>query len=405
MKNQQNMPRIRFLIDYLRPVSDALSYEQYDHPERIVSLLWAKEDIDILADRESLEKALSESVTMPDMGGILQSLYSCLAFIAQEPKELLFGFNNVTYFYNEFSLHKGYQSQRDEYEKMITAQEGIVDSLDSQIAVLEQKASDDGLFFHRLNNRRERLGVEREKLNELYIRPSKLNVYLNILDTCYKPALDRIAEQCRALLPIVGKFYEEWMSVNPPEEKPCSTKSSWDDCFSPNATLPDATKDYFNPGLIIRIYELCNGQQFENCNSTRFIDALNLRTTSPVLKIKEREKVRVCYLINQLWRQHRKELRDEWLSKILDSLGISRKFYNSKHSISPCEYDRSKVSNFHLIGNIMRTKRNQSPVDIEKYSFDIFNHLFFVSCSPQFRWRFSKMPFDIFAKERKVLKA
>lgn len=24
----------------------------------------------------------------------------------------------------------------------------------------------------------------------------------------------------------------------------------------------------------------------------------------------------------------------------------------------------------------MRTKRNQSPVDIEKYSFDIFNHLF-----------------------------
>lgn len=53
----------------------------------------------------------------------------------------------------------------------------------------------------------------------------------------------------------------------------------------------------------------------------------------------------------------------------------------------------------------MRTKRNQSPVDIEKYSFDIFNHLCFVSCSPQFRWRFSKMPFDIFAKERKVLKA
>lgn len=24
----------------------------------------------------------------------------------------------------------------------------------------------------------------------------------------------------------------------------------------------------------------------------------------------------------------------------------------------------------------MHTKRNQSPVDIEKYSFDIFNHLF-----------------------------
>ncbi len=60
------------------------------------------------------------------MGGILQSLYSCLTSIAQEQNEFLYGFNNMTYFYNEFSLHKGYQSQRDEYEKMITAQEGIL---------------------------------------------------------------------------------------------------------------------------------------------------------------------------------------------------------------------------------------------------------------------------------------
>ena len=358
MKNQQNMPQIRSLIDYLRPVSDALSYEHYDHPERIVSLLWAKENIDILSDKESLEKELTESVTMPDMGNNLQSLYSCLAFIAQEPKEFLFGFNNVTYFYNEFSLQKGYQSQRDEYEKMITAQEGIVDSLDSQIEALERKYSDDESFIPRLNNRRERLDIEREKLNELYIRQSKLNEYLNILGTCYKPGLDRIAEQCRTLLTIVEKCYKEWMAANPPEEKSCSAKSSWDDCFSPNATPSDTTNDYLKPGLIIRIYELCNGQQFEDCNSTRFIDALNLRTTGSILKIKEREKVRVCYLINQLWRQLRKEVRDEWLSHILDSLGISRKFYNSKYSISPREYDRSKASNTFCteLSNIFATK-------------------------------------------------
>lgn len=342
------MPQIRCLIDCLRPVSDALSYEHYDHPERIVSLLWAKENIDILSDKESLEKELSESVTMPDMGGNLQSLYSYLTSIAQEPNEFLYGFNNITYFYNEFSLQKGYQSQRDEYEKMITAQEGIVDSLDSQIAVLEQKASDDGLFFPRLNNRRERLGIEREKLNELCVRQSQLNEYLNILDTCYKSALDRIAEQCRTLLPIVGECYKEWMAANPPEEKTYSAKSSWDDCFSPNVTTPDATKDYFKPGLIIRIYELCNGRQFEECNITIFIDAMNLRANGCVLKIKEREKVRVCHLINQLWRRLPKEVRDEWLSKMLVSLGISRKFYNSKYSISPCEYDRSKASNIFL---------------------------------------------------------
>lgn len=151
---------------------------------------------------------------------------------------------------------------------------------------------------------------------------------------------------------------KEWMSVNPPEEKSCNAKSSWDDSFSPNATPPDATKDYFKLGLIIKIYELCNGQQFEDCNSTRFIDALNLRTTGSVLKIKEREKVRVCYLINQLWHQLKKEVKDEWLSKILDSLGISRKFYNSKYSISLREYDRSKASNTFCteLSNIFATK-------------------------------------------------
>lgn len=353
------MPRIRCLIDYLRPVSDALSYEHYDHPERIVSLLWAKENIDILADKESLEKELTESVVMPDMGDNLQSLYSCLAFIAQEPKEFLFGFNNVTYFYNEFSLQKGYQSQRDEYEKMITAQEGIVDSLDSQIEALERKYSDDESFIPRLNNRRERLDIEREKLNELYIRQSKLNEYLNILGTCYKPGLDRIAEQCRALLPIVEKCYKEWMAANPPEKKSCSAKSSWDDCFSPNVTTPDATKDYFKPGLIIRIYELCNGRQFEECNITSFLDAMNLRASGSDLQIKDREKVRVCHLINQLWRQLPKVTRDEWLSKILVSLGISRKFYNSKYSISPREYDRSKVSNIFCteLSEIFATKK------------------------------------------------
>lgn len=345
MKNRYNMPQIRCLIDYLRPVSDALSYDHYDHPERIVNLQWAKVNIDIPADKEALEKELSESVSMPDMGVSLQSIYSCLASIAQEMNESLYEFYNVTYFYNEFSLQSGYQTQRDEYEKMITAQEGIVDSLDAQIEALERRCSDDESFIPRFNNRRERLDIEREKLNELYTRQSKLNEYLTILDTCYKPALDRIAEQCRALLPTVEESYKAWMAVNQPEEKPRSAKSSWDDCFSPNVTTQDATKDYFRPGLIIRIYELCNGRQFEECNITSYLDAMNLRASGSVLKIKDREKVRVCYLINQLWRQLSKEVRYEWLSQILDSLDISRKFYNSKYSISSYEYNRSRASN------------------------------------------------------------
>lgn len=347
MKNPHNMTQISFLVDYLRPVSDALSYEQYDHPERIVSLHWAKDNIDILSGRETLEKELSEYVSILDMGSTLQSLYVSLASVAQEPNEPMYGFKNGIYFYNETSLRSGYLAQRDEFEKMIIAQESIVDSLDAQIEALESRLSRDDSFIPRFNNRRARLDIEREKLNELYARQCKLNEYLNILNTCYKPALDHIAAQCRILLPIVEQSYKAWMVANPPTEKPCRAISSWDYDYSDSQsqTNDEPQHDYFSPGLIIRIYELCNGKQFEDCNSTRFIDAINLRATDSVLKIKDREKVRVCHLINQLWGQLPKDIREEWLSKMLTSLGISRKFYNSKYSISPREYDRSKVSN------------------------------------------------------------
>lgn len=344
-KNLHNTTQIRCLMDYLRPVSDALSYDCYNYPERIVGLEWAKDMTDIVIDRDALEKELSEAVSMPETGEALSILYSYLASVVQDKASSFCFFYDGIYHYNEVALREGYQSERERYEEKITAQERIVDSLVVQVTELEHNDSPDSLCSARLDNRKARLQIEQDRLNDLYSRQSKLNEYLNIIDTTYKPAVDKITSQCRGLLPVAERYYKDWMSAHPAVDKPVRAKSSWDDCFSQDVITSDATKDYFNPGLIIRIYELCNGRQFEECNITSFIDAMNLRANGCVLKIKEREKVRVCHLINQLWRRLTKEVRDEWLSKMLVSLGISRKFYNSKYSISPREYDRSKASN------------------------------------------------------------
>lgn len=136
---------------------------------------------------------------------------------------------------------------RDEYEEKITFQERIVYFLDAQVSELERNEGHDSLLSARLYNRKTRLQIEQNRLNDFYSKQSKLNDCLNIIDTCYKPAVDRITVQCRGLLPIAKKYYNEWLAANPAVGKQDRAKSSWDDCFCSNVTTRDTTKITSSP--------------------------------------------------------------------------------------------------------------------------------------------------------------
>ncbi len=63
-----------------------------------------------------------------------------------------------------------------------------------------------------------------------------------------------------------------------------------------------------------------------------FFESLNLHKKSNPLKVRKNEKVRVCYLIDQLSKKIKeKERRSEWIGAILRVCGIEQDYYRSKY--------------------------------------------------------------------------
>ena len=56
-------------------------------------------------------------------------------------------------------------------------------------------------------------------------------------------------------------------------------------------------QEYFSMKLLSLIHEVCEGEQFEEISAPDFYANMNLHPCNCKLKIKPREKIRVCYLI------------------------------------------------------------------------------------------------------------
>ncbi len=94
---------------------------------------------------------------------------------------------------------------------------------------------------------------------------------------------------------------------------------------------PEGQHEYFNMELLSPIHETCVGEQFEAITIADFYANINLYPCKNKLKIKAREKVRVCYLIFLMSEKLSKQHRDEWRYKILELLDIDESYYRSKY--------------------------------------------------------------------------
>lgn len=117
--------------------------------------------------------------------------------------------------------------------------------------------------------------------------------------------------KCHGLLPVVEKYY------NKPVEK--------------NQEQSERTDSYLSMSLLASVHELCNGRQFEDMAAIDFFHALNLQQTAKPLEVCKNEKVRVCYLINQLSEKIDKGIRSEWIGAMLRNAGIDQDYYRSKY--------------------------------------------------------------------------
>lgn len=89
--------------------------------------------------------------------------------------------------------------------------------------------------------------------------------------------------------------------------------------------------EYFSMKLISLIHEICVGEQFEDITAPDFYACMNLHPCQCVLKIKPREKIRVCYLISLMKEQLPEQDKDKWKEAILKHLDIDEDYYKSKY--------------------------------------------------------------------------
>ena len=94
---------------------------------------------------------------------------------------------------------------------------------------------------------------------------------------------------------------------------------------------PEGQHEYFDMKSLSSIHETCVGEQFEAITISDFYANINLHPCKNRLKIKAREKIRVCYLIFLMSEKLSKQYRDEWRNKILELLDIDESYYKSKY--------------------------------------------------------------------------
>ena len=103
---------------------------------------------------------------------------------------------------------------------------------------------------------------------------------------------------------------------------------------------------YFDMKLISLVHNECNNIQFENLSEIDLYSIFNLQPANAGLSIKSGERTRMCYLIYKLYKYLKTENRTEWRTAILESVGIEKKYYDSKYKEPISEIPSRKSENF-----------------------------------------------------------
>lgn len=179
-----------------------------------------------------------------------------------------------------------------------------------------------------LERRYERCKLEYEqqkaKLDELY--ELKKQATEEVLQ-CLKNRFKDISELGSSLLSILEKYVadqkkKEEGKANVPASEP----------------MPTNQPAYFSMKLASAIHEICNGEQFEDIPEMDFYANMNLQPCKVRLKIRAREKARVCYLIFLISETLPKQDREKWKEGIMRLLDISKDYYKSKYKEPVSEF-------------------------------------------------------------------
>ena len=199
----------------------------------------------------------------------------------------------------------------------------------------EHDRQEEELLERRYERCKREYDKEKARLDELY--KQKEQARQEALQ-CLK---NRCGDICRlggSLLAILEKYMTDQKKKEREEKEAATTQ-----------TPPPA---YFPMKLLSAIYEKCNGEQFETVSELDFYANLNLQPCEVRLKIRPREKARVCYLIFLMGETLPKPDREKWKEDIMNLLGIDDAYYKSKY--------KEPVSDFPSDSNLEFAKEMRS---------------------------------------------
>lgn len=178
----------------------------------------------------------------------------------------------------------------------------------------EHDRQEEELLERRYERCKRKYDKEKARLDELY--KQKEQAKREALQ-CLKNHCGDICRLSGSLLAILEKYLTD-QKKKEGEEKEAVTAQ----------TTPPT---YFPMKLLSAVYEKCNGEQFEAVSELDFYANMNLQPYESRLKIRPREKARVCYLIFLMGETLPKPDREKWKEDIMNLLGIDDTYYKSKY--------------------------------------------------------------------------
>ena len=172
---------------------------------------------------------------------------------------------------------------------------------------------------------------EKAKLNELYDqqKAARKEAFQYMKNRC----ADMYRQSC-LFLDILKKYIPDGKQENKSSE-PISQQETTEE-----------QQEYFSMKLLSLIHEVCIGEQFEEISALDFYANMNLHPCNCKLKIKPREKIRVCYLIFLMSEKLSKQDRDKWKDRILKLLDIDDSYYKSKYKEPVSDFPSDSNQNF-----------------------------------------------------------
>ena len=172
---------------------------------------------------------------------------------------------------------------------------------------------------------------EKAKLNKLYDqqKATRTEAFQYMKNCC----ADIYRQSC-LFLDILKKYISDRKQENKSSE-PISQQETTEE-----------QQEYFSMKLLSLIHEVCKGEQFEEISALDFYANMNLHPCNCKLKIKPREKIRVCYLIFLMSEKLSKQDRDKWKDRILKLLDIDDSYYKSKYKEPVSDFPSDNNQNF-----------------------------------------------------------